>query len=166
MGENLYKNLQFNKNMLAARKEDERRFKHVSMGDRPAGDGGSVDSDDIRFILKGVTNDVYMDARHGNIGDGKFRALHMGKSDTYQQVVQRPMVRYHGGQPPFTQEEYVSCGSEAGSAMSQDTITSSVLDLRERVREKKVRAMRRLRGMLKIIEVWKQHRVNPVIAKF
>ncbi len=40
----LYKNLQFNRSNLSGAKEDDRRFKHVVMGDRPHGDAESVDS--------------------------------------------------------------------------------------------------------------------------
>jgi len=60
----------------------------------------------------------------------------------------------------------VSCGSEAGSGMSQDTITDSVLDLRARVAEKRTRALRRLRGMMNIIKVWKLSVKKPIVARF
>ena len=60
----------------------------------------------------------------------------------------------------------MSCGSEAGSAMSQDTITDSVLDLRARVAEKRTRALRRLRGMMNIIKVWKLSVKKPIVARF
>lgn len=50
--------------------------------------------------------------------------------------------------------------------MSQDTLTDSLIDLRERVREKRIRAFRALRGMLKIIGVWKQHQKKPIIGRF
>jgi hypothetical protein len=55
----VYKNLQFNKANLSGSKEDERRFKHVAMGGKPKGDDSSVESDEMRFILKGVSNQIY-----------------------------------------------------------------------------------------------------------
>jgi len=58
VGQNLYKNLQFNKNaMSAVIEEDERRYKHVAMGERPHGDSESLEGEDLeRYILKGVLN--------------------------------------------------------------------------------------------------------------
>ena len=68
--------------------------------------------------------------------------------------------------PPFRQSEYVSCGSEAGSAMSQDTITDSILDLRRRVAEKRFRAFRRLRGILNIAKVARLSKRKPHVKRF
>ena len=66
----------------------------------------------------------------------------------------------------FDQHGNVSCGSEAGSAFSQDTITDSMLELRARVAEKRTRALRRLRGMMNIAKVWKLSIRRPVVKKF
>ena len=69
-------------------------------------------------------------------------------------------------QPPFRQTTYVSCGSEAGSVMSQDTLTDSIIDLRARVAEKRSRALRRLRGILNIAKVAKLSQRKPHVKRF
>ena len=61
---------------------------------------------------------------------------------------------------------YASCGSEVGSAMSQNTVTSSMIELRARVAAKRSRALRRLRGMMNIIKVWKLSVKKPIIQRF
>ena len=66
----------------------------------------------------------------------------------------------------FRQSEMVSCGSEAGSAMSQETITDSIIALRARVAEKRTRALRRLRGIINIAKVWKLHVKKPHVVRF
>ena len=50
--------------------------------------------------------------------------------------------------------------------MSQDTITDSILDLRARVAEKRTRALKRLRGMMNIIKVWKLSVKKPIVRRF
>ena len=52
--------------------------------------------------------------------------------------------------PVYRQSELVSCGSEAGMLVERNTVTSSLLGLRIRVAEKRSRALRRLRGIVKI----------------
>jgi len=56
--------------------------------------------------------------------------------------------------------------SAANSALSQETITDEMLELRARVREKRLRAMRRLRGILNIAKVWKLSKKKPCILRF
>ena len=50
--------------------------------------------------------------------------------------------------------------------MSQGTVTDSMLELRARVTEKRKRALRRLRGMMNIVKVWKLSVKKPVIKRF
>lgn len=68
--------------MIDDQKDDERRYKHLNLGERPEGDNESVVSDDFveRMILRGVTNKVYFESRAGN---SNFGAADLSKEDTY-----------------------------------------------------------------------------------
>lgn len=50
--------------------------------------------------------------------------------------------------------------------MSQGTVTDSMLALRERVKEKRTRALMRLRAWVRIIMVWKLSVKKPVVKRF
>mmetsp|Transcript_29297 Transcript_29297/g.39009 ORF Transcript_29297/g.39009 Transcript_29297/m.39009 type:complete len:337 (+) Transcript_29297:611-1621(+) len=136
---------------------------------------------DDKFLLRGIRKADYdILVKMGLNGNAKFDDVDIeggyemlaGKPNPMGIVAVAPRAsepvpdRKRDRQAPFRQSEMVSCGSEAGSALSQDTVTDSLLSLRRRVAEKRGRALRRLRGIINIAKVWKQSVKKPHIKRF
>ena len=105
--------------------------------------------------LMGTAAEVDIDGGFEFVAEPKAPVKRMNYSEPAPEVINRIVPVDQGDND-----------SEAGSALSEATLTDSIIELRARVAEKRSRALRRLRGIINIAKVWKLSKKKPIVQKF